>query len=224
MENLKEFSMHLKLPSLFKNTILSDNHEAAAVVKEMMDENYVTVTQHMMHLAEERKGTKMLELIRHGNCDMDQRKNNYLRKAKENYTILGKLFLYVASLKSPQIILFPDKMPKSKEFEFDSTKSTQLLKIKKISFENLLNNFKIQEIHYTSESKSECDLGCHQKEKCDFARKACQVAEYIVEDLRSADRLFNFVESPPFVVGSTKENTKIFSMGRLKLFLILLSR
>ena len=100
-------------------------------------------------------------------------------------------------------------MPKSKEFEFDSTKSTQLLKIKKLSFKNLLNNFKIQEIHYKS------DCGCHQKDKCDFARKACQVAEYIVEDLRTADRLFNFVESPPFVVGSTKENTKIFSMGTL---------
>ena len=100
-------------------------------------------------------------------------------------------------------------MPKSKEFEFDSTKSTQLLKIERISFVNLLNDFKIQEIHYNSE----CNLGCHQKDKCVIARKACQVAEYIVEKLRSADRLFKFVESP-FVVGSTKENTKIFSMGR----------
>ena len=101
-------------------------------------------------------------------------------------------------------------MPKSKEFEFDSTKSTQLLKMERISFVNLLNCFKIQEIHY----KSECNLGCHQKDKCHFAIKACQVAEYIVEELRTSDRLFNFVESPPFVVGSTKENTKIFSMGR----------
>ena len=100
-------------------------------------------------------------------------------------------------------------MPKSKEFEFDSTKSTQLLKIERISFVNLLNDFKIQEIHY----KSECNLGCHQKDKCEIARKACQVAEHIVKDLRTADCLFEFVESP-FVVGSTKENTKIFSMGR----------
>ena len=104
---------------------------------------------------------------------------------------------------------FADKMPKSKEFEFDSTKSIQLLKIKRISFLNLLNNFKIKEIH----SKNECNLGCHQKDKCEIARKACQVAEYIVKDLRTADRLFKFVERP-FVVGSTKENSKIFSMGR----------
>ena len=89
LENLKEFSMHLKLPSLFENTILSDNHEAAAVVKEMMDENDVSVTQDMMDLAEKRKVTKMLEIIRPGKFDMDQRKNNYLLKKKENYTITG---------------------------------------------------------------------------------------------------------------------------------------
>ena len=102
LENLKEFSMHLKLPSLFKNTILSDNHEAAAVVKEMMDENDVTVTQDMLDLAEERKGTKMLSLLRPGNFDMDQRKNSFLLKDKAKYTITGKLYLYVASLQSPQ--------------------------------------------------------------------------------------------------------------------------
>ena len=102
-------------------------------------------------------------------------------------------------------------MPKSKEFEFDSTKSTQLIEMKK-SYKMLLSAFKIQEIHY----KTKCDLECGQKEKCEIAKKACKVAEYIVEDLRTADRLFNFVESP-FVVGSTKENTKIFSIGGLML-------
>ena len=210
MENLKECSMHLKLPSLFKNTILSDKHEAAAVVKEMMDENDVTVTQDMLDLAEERKVTTILEIIRPGSDDMDQRKNDYLLKDKENYTITGKLSLYVESLKTRINKYFLDKLPKSMEFEFDSTRSTQLLKNDK-SYKSLLESYKIQEIHY----KTKCDRGCRQKDKCDFARKACQVAEYIVEDLRTADRLFNFVESPPFVVGSTKENTKIFSMGRL---------
>ena len=85
--------MHLKLPSLFKNTVFSDNHEAAAVVKEMMDENDVTVTQDMLDLAGERKVTTMLEIIRPGSDDMDQRKNDYLLKDKENYTITGKLSL-----------------------------------------------------------------------------------------------------------------------------------
>ena len=117
LENLKELSMHLKLPSLFKNTILSDNHEAAAVVKEMMDENYVTVSQDMMDLLEERKVTKMVDLINPGNCNMDQMKNNYLRKDKENYTITGKLFLYVASLKSPQIICLQTRCQKARSLK-----------------------------------------------------------------------------------------------------------
>ena len=99
-------------------------------------------------------------------------------------------------------------MPKSKEFEIDSTKSTQLLKLDK-SYKSLLESFKLQEIHY----KTKCDRDCCQKDKCKIARRACKVSEYIVKDLRTADRLFKFVESP-FVVGSTKENTKIFSMGR----------
>ena len=110
-------------------------------------------------------------------------------------------------------------MPKSKEFEFDSTKSTQLLKENK-SYKNLLKSYKIQQIHY----EKKCDLGCSQKDKCEIARKACQVAEYIVKDLRTADCLFKFVERP-FVVGSTRENTKIFSIGRfsvVKLFFNLL--
>ena len=112
-----------------------------------------------------------------------------------------------------------DKMPKSKEFELVSTKSTHLLQMN-ASYKNLLAAFKIQEIHY----EKKCDLGCSQKEKCEIARKACQVAEYIVKDLRTADSLFKYVERP-FVVGSTRENTKIFCIGRfnvVKLFCTLL--
>ena len=120
--------------------------------------------------------------------------------------------LYVESLKTHINKCVLDKMPKSKEFEIDSTKSTQLLKIDQ-SYKSLLESFMIQEIHY----KTKCDRGCSQKDKCKIARRACKVSEYIVKDLRTADCLFKFVESP-FVVGSTKENSKIFSMGRLSYF------
>ena len=93
LENLKEFSKDLKLPTLIKNVILSDNHEAAAVVKEIMDENDVTVTQDMLDLVEERKVTKILDLLRPGNYDMDQRKSSFLLKDKANYTITGTFSL-----------------------------------------------------------------------------------------------------------------------------------
>ena len=96
LENLKEFSMHLELLTLFKNAIHSDNYEAAAVVKKMMDENYVTVTQDMMDflffmMAEKRKVTKMIEIIKPGSDNMDQRINDYLLKDKAYYIITGKL-------------------------------------------------------------------------------------------------------------------------------------
>ena len=93
LENLKEFSKQLKLPSLIKNTILSDNHEAVAVVKEMMDENDVTVTEDMMDLVEKRKVTKILELLRPGKYDMDQRRRRkyFLLKNKKNDRITGEL-------------------------------------------------------------------------------------------------------------------------------------
>ena len=93
LEILREFSRNLKLTSLFKNTIRSDNHEAVAVVKEMMDENDVTVTEDMMDLAETRKVTKILELLRPGKYDMDQRRRRkyFLLKNKKNDRITGEL-------------------------------------------------------------------------------------------------------------------------------------
>ena len=131
LENLKEFSMDLKLLKLFKNAILSDNHEAASVVKEMMDENYVTVTQDMMDLVEERKVTKMVDLINPGNCNMDQMKNNYLRKDKENYTITGKLFVYVASLKLPQINFFQTRCQRARSLSLIQPKQISSSKSRK---------------------------------------------------------------------------------------------
>ena len=94
--------------------MLSDNNDASVVLKEMMDENYVTVTQDMMPLVEERKVTKRVDLINPGNCNMDQMKNNYLRKDKENYTITGKLFLFFASLKSPRIFFWQTRCQKAR--------------------------------------------------------------------------------------------------------------
>ena len=93
LEILREFSRNLKLTSLLKNTIHSDNHEAVAVVKEMMDKNDVTVTKNMIDLAETRKVTKILELLRPGKYYMDQRRRRkkMLLKNKENNRITGEL-------------------------------------------------------------------------------------------------------------------------------------
>ena len=112
--------------------------------------------------------------------------------------------------------IFSDKIPKSKEFDFDQTKSKKLLEMicerGHVTFKDLLCKYKIDVIHYDGE----CDPQCSQKRFCDFSRKSCHIAKWIVKDLQSSDRLFNLVNKP-FVVGSTKEQTKIFCFGKFNI-------
>ena len=82
-----------------------------------------------------------------------------------------------------------------------------------VTFKDLLGKYKIDVIHYNSE----CDSECSQKKFCDFSRKSYDIGKWIVKDLQSSDRLFKLVDSP-FVVGSTKEQTKIFSIGKFNFF------
>ena len=114
---------------------------------------------------------------------------------------------------------FSDKIPKSKEFEFDQTKSKKLLEMicekGHVTFKDLLGKYKIDVIHYNRE----CDPKCSQKMFCNISRKSCDIGKWIVKDLQSSDRLFKLVDSP-FVVGSTKEQTKIFSIGKFNILLI----
>ena len=83
-----------------------------------------------------------------------------------------------------------------------------------VTFKDLIGKFKIDMIHYDRE----CDSECSQKEFCDFSRKSCDIGKWIVKDLQSSDRLFKLVDSP-VVVGSTKEQTKIFSIGKFNILL-----
>ena len=83
-----------------------------------------------------------------------------------------------------------------------------------VTFKDLLDQYKIGVIHYNSE----CDPECSQKMFCDFSRKSCDIGKWIVKDLQSSDRLFKLVDSP-FVVGSTKEQTKIFCIGKFNILL-----
>ena len=73
-------------------------------------------------------------------------------------------------------------LPKSREFNTSSQKKTKellhmLSEGGSASFPQLLERFKVPEIHY----KDACSNGCHQMDKCGMARKALEVANYIVE-------------------------------------------
>ena len=76
-----------------------------------------------------------------------------------------------------------------------------------ISFEEIMQYHK-KDVHY----KRKCPRDCHQKEHCNVMRKCFQFSEKIVHELRSRDGLLRHLQKP-FVVGSLKEGTRLFSLG-----------
>ena len=70
--------------------INSDSPKSVDVIHEMMVKNGMTITQDMINLALERKLTDVVETLLPGKYDMEERKNNYMIKDKENDNITGR--------------------------------------------------------------------------------------------------------------------------------------
>ena len=88
-----------------------------------------------------------------------------------------------------------------------------------ISFNHLLTEFKIPVVHY--EIEDNCPLICNQTDDCSIIRGAHCVAHKVVERIKSFDKIFAFLQKP-ILVGSLKENSRVFFLGinyHLKLFL-----
>ena len=79
-----------------------------------------------------------------------------------------------------------------------------------ISFTSLLTEFKIPEVHYDIDSN--CPLDCEQTEDCFIIRGAHRIAHKIVERIGSMDKIFSFLQKP-ILVGSLKENSRVFFLG-----------
>ena len=90
LEQMKNKSQVLPLVTLMTNAINSDSIEAVTIMKTVMEDNKVPVTQDMINLALERKLTDVVETLLPGKYDMEQRKNNYMIKDKENDNITGR--------------------------------------------------------------------------------------------------------------------------------------
>ena len=86
-----------------------------------------------------------------------------------------------------------------------------------ISITSLLTEFKIPEVHYDIDKK--CKSNCKQTEDCSIIRGAHRFAHKIVERIKSMDKIFSFLQKP-ILVGSLKENSRVFFLGKLlfKLF------
>ena len=84
-------------------------------------------------------------------------------------------------------------------------------KEEEISFNNLLAEFKIPEVHYDIDSN--CPSSCKQIEDCSIIRGAHRIAHKVVERIGSMDKIFTFLQKP-ILVGSLKENSKVFFLGK----------
>ena len=79
-----------------------------------------------------------------------------------------------------------------------------------VSFTSLLNKFKIPEVHYDVEN---CPSNCGQTEDCSMIRGAHCIAHKVVERIGSMDNIFAFLQKP-ILVGSLKENSRVFFLGK----------
>ena len=80
-----------------------------------------------------------------------------------------------------------------------------------ISFTKLLAKFKIPEVHYGIDSN--CTSNCEQTEDCSIIRGAHRIAHKVVERIKSMDKIFSFLQKP-ILVGSLKENSRVFFLGK----------
>ena len=80
-----------------------------------------------------------------------------------------------------------------------------------ISFDNLLNEFKIPVVHYAIEEN--CPANCEQIEDCSIIRGAHSLAHKVVERIKSKDKIFVFLQKP-ILVGSLKESSRVFFLGK----------
>ena len=104
-------------------------------------------------------------------------------------------------------------IPKSKDFEYmDKMKGIlKLIESKDyITFDEIMG-FHIKEVHY--KMRDLCPATCNKEEYCGITRSCFVFATKIVEKLRLMDGLWSLIEDP-FVVGSLKEGTRLFSLGK----------
>ena len=80
-----------------------------------------------------------------------------------------------------------------------------------VSFTSLLTKFKIPEVHYDIDSN--CPSNCGQTDDCSIIRGAHRIAFKVVDKIKPMDKIFAFLQKP-ILVGSLKENSRVFFLGK----------
>ena len=190
----------------FQNAVMSDCPETVKALKTFFPGCNLGLTN-VIKTAHER-----------GNCEiirsLDPNFNDDVikRKLEKKQEILENIEFGVLGI---------DVLPKSKEFEYCDKISMITAKLPRdrktftVSYEDLLK-LHMDPVHV----EGMCDQFCRQQESCRNIRNAIRIAEYIKDELGVRERLFKTIKKP-IVIGSLKENTRLFSLDETDVTLML---
>ena len=188
-----------KLYDLTKLAIMSDNSDMCETILSLCGEHRYNISQRCVHLASERKNVNIQKLL-------DPEYQDLLKENQEN------LRDQVTEKKAELLNL----VPKSEEFPYLRTMDQVLSLLDgndSISFEDLLANLRMPEVHYKCGDGDECPSDCQQKEKCEIVRQTVQFVKLVTGKLGEKYPLFKDLSGA--LVGSLKENTRCFGIDEV---------
>ena len=117
---LEPKSRSLPLENMMMRAIESDSSEAVAVVRRMLKQNLIPVSQIMIDTAQKRKVADIINILSPGQFDAEQEKNNLKQKILNgsNKSIAGIQYWTQYSI----ILRYLGLIPKSEDFDYGKNK------------------------------------------------------------------------------------------------------
>ena len=206
-------SLHSIKHRLLKLAVESDSVEAVQIMKNIWL-NDDPVDEDIVQLAHSRGMCNIIKLLDPGFQNFSSRQKKLELKSKIVEDLKnGKSSLDVIPIANPKPIEYFNRLSKIIDLLPPDMSSTT------ICFEDLLK-FHLPPVHYEEDEMCllECRTACGQQEYCNIIRKSVRIAEYIQHQIGAKDQLFKFLQKP-MVVGSMKENTKLFCLDEIDITL-----
>ena len=192
--------------NLIRLAVESDSPLAVEIIENIF--SIVSVEKEIIEVAHSRRKCKIIEIVDPNFKKADQ--------VAEKYEIKDRIIKILEAGESSL-----DVLPNNKDFEYVNRIKmiSELLPDDRnttiVTFDDLLE-FHVPPVHIDDDELTslECRQTCSQHEYCGNIKKAVRIAEYIKEQLGVKDDLFKLMKKP-MVLGSMRENTKLFSLGFL---------
>ena len=198
---------------LLHDAVQTDNPDIVELIQSIQP--VVKEKEDVINLAYSRGNCKIIQIL-------DPKFNNDITERKVTFEqeIVRKMQRRESCL---------DVIPNSKDIDY--TENMSLIKdlLPKdeskaqatIAYDDLFK-FHMPPVHFEDYEMSlrECRTSCIQQESCKNIRNVLRIAEYIKSQLGMQDRLFQTLKKP-LVVGSLRENTRLFSLDEMDVTLML---